>query len=321
MKMPSLPRRRSSSPSGSRPRTGQRPPRRSSNPEARARVLRIAAYVSVVTVASVLLILWTISGPVFGISDVTVKGYTGDYRAEVQQSAELVAGTGSMVRLPSGDMRTALTRFPGVLDTDIERDWPWSITVRVTMGAPIAILSVKGGRRYLISPSGQVMGKAGNRAGLPVITVASYPQSGVLTANGQRAALRFIGWLPPDIAGRLRDLHAVGGGLEAKLNNGLELRLGAATKLAEKAQALVAVLSQADPKALDRAAYLDLSNPSRPMLGSTIQRLAVPGTTDGTATDGTSTTDSTSGDATSTDGTSNGGMVDTTGGTGTTLNP
>lgn len=321
MKMPSLPRRRSSSPSGSRPRTGQRPPRRSSNPEARARVLRIAAYVSVVTVASVLLILWTISGPVLGISDVTVKGYTGDYRAEVQQSAELVAGTGSMVRLPSGDMRTALTRFPGVLDTDIERDWPWSITVRVTMGAPIAILSVKGGRRYLISPSGQVMGKAGTRAGLPVITVASYPQSGVLTANGQRAALRFIGWLPPDIAGRLRDLHAVGGGLEAKLNNGLELRLGAATKLAEKAQALVAVLSQADPKALDRAAYLDLSNPSRPMLGSTIQRLAVPGTTDGTATDGTSTTDSTSGDATSTDGTSNGGMVDTTGGTGTTLNP
>ncbi len=284
-------------------------------------MLRIAAYVSVVTVASVLLILWTISGPVFGISNVTVKGYTGDYRAEVQQSAELVAGTGSMVRLPSGDMRTALTRFPGVLDTDIERDWPWSITVRVTMGAPIAILSVKGGRRYLISPSGQVMGKAGNRAGLPVITVASYPQSGVLTANGQRAALRFIGWLPPDIAGRLRDLHAVGGGLEAKLNNGLELRLGAATKLAEKAQALVAVLSQADPKALDRAAYLDLSNPSRPMLGSTIQRLAVPGTTDGTATDGTSTTDSTSGDATSTDGTSNGGMVDTTGGTGTTLNP
>jgi len=321
MKMPSLPRRRSSSPGGSRPRTGQRPPRRSSNPEARARVLRIAAYVSVVTVASVLLILWTISGPVLGISDVTVKGYTGDYRAEVQQSAELVAGTGSMVRLPSGDMRTALTRFPGVLDTDIERDWPWSITVRVTMGAPIAILSVKGGGRYLISPSGQVMGKAGNRAGLPVITVASYPQSGVLTANGQRAALRFIGWLPPDIAGRLRDLHAVGGGLEAKLNNGLELRLGAATKLAEKAQALVAVLSQADPKALDRAAYLDLSNPSRPMLGSTIQRLAVPGTTDGTATDGTSTTDSTSGDATSTDGTSNGGMVDTTGGTGTTLNP
>lgn len=284
-------------------------------------MLRIAAYASVVTVALVLLILWIVSGPLLGISDVTVKGYTGDYPAEVQQSAELVAGTGSMVRLPSGDMRTALTRFPGVLDTEIERDWPWSITVRVTMGAPVAILTVKGGGRYLISPSGQVMGKAGNRAGLPVITVVSYPQSGVLTANGQRAALRFIGWLPPEIAGRIRDLHAVSGGLEASLNNGLELRLGGATKLAEKAQALVAVLSQADPKALDAAAYLDLSNPSRPMLGSTIQRLVVPGTTDGTATDGTSTTGGASGDGTSLDGTSTGAMVDTTGGTGTTLNP
>jgi len=284
-------------------------------------VLRIAAYVSVVTVASVLLILWIVSGPLLGISDVTVKGYTGDYPAEVQQSAEMVAGTGSMVRLPSGDMRTALTRFPGVLDTEIERDWPWSITVRVTMGAPVAILTVKGGGRYLISPSGQVMGKAGNRAGLPVITVASYPQSGVLTANGQRAALRFIGWLPPEIAGRIRDLHAVGGGLEASLNNGLELRLGGATKLAEKAQALVAVLSQADPKALDAAAYLDLSNPSRPMLGSSIQRLVVPGTTDGTTTGGTSTTGGTNADGTSTAGTSTGAMVDTAGGTGTTLNP
>ena len=284
-------------------------------------MLRIAAYASVVTVASVLLILWIVSGPLFGISDVTVKGYTGDYPAEVQQSAEMVAGTGSMVRLPSGDMRTALTRFPGVLDTEIERDWPWSITVRVTMGAPVAILTVKGGGRYLISPSGQVMGKAGNRAGLPVITVALYPQSGVLTANGQRAALRFIGWLPPEIAGRIRDLHAVGGGLEASLNNGLELRLGGATKLAEKAQALVAVLSQADPKALDAAAYLDLSNPSRPMLGSSIQRLVVPGTTDGTTTGRTSTTGGTSGDGTSTAGTSTGAMVDTTGGTGTTLNP
>ena len=284
-------------------------------------MLRIAAYVSVVTVASVLLILWIVSGPLLGISDVTVKGYTGDYPAEVQQSAEMVAGTGSMVRLPSGDMRTALTRFPGVLDTEIERDWPWSITVRVTMGAPVAILTVKGGGRYLISPSGQVMGKAGNRAGLPVITVASYPQSGVLTANGQRAALRFIGWLPPEIAGRIRDLHAVGGGLEASLNNGLELRLGGATKLAEKAQALVAVLSQADPKALDAAAYLDLSNPSRPMLGSSIQRLVVPGTTDGTTTGGTSTTGGTNADGTSTAGTSTGAMVDTAGGTGTTLNP
>jgi hypothetical protein len=57
------------------------------------------------------------------------------------------------------------------------------------------------------------------------------------------------------------------------------------------------------------------------MLGSTIQRLVVPSTTDGTATDGTSTTGGTSGDGTSTDGTSTGGMVDTTGETGTTLNP
>jgi cell division protein FtsQ len=252
----------------------------------RTKALRLAGIISAASVAAVLLILWIVSGPLLGISNVTVVGYTGPYTAQVQQSAELVAETGSMVRLPSGDMRVALTRFPGVLDATIERDWPRSITVRVTEGEPVAILAVDHGGRYLLSPSGQVMGKAGSRGGLPVIAVEAYPPGGVLTGRGQRAALAFIGWLPPEIAGRIRDLHAVGGGLEARLSNGLLLRLGTATKLAEKAQALVAVLSQADPKALDTAAYLDLSTPSRPMLGSSLLTITP---SDGTSTTGTST--------------------------------
>ena len=268
------------------------------SPEQRGKVLRIGGYVTVVTVALVLLILWIVSGPLMGISNVTVVGYTGKYKAEVQQTAELVAETGSMVRLPSGDMRIALTRFPGVLDATIQRDWPRSITVQVTEGEPVAILAVDGGGKYLLSPSGQVMGKAGNRGGLPVIAVKAYPPGGVLTGRGPRAALTFIGWLPPEIAGRIRDLKAVGGGLEGKLNNGLLLRLGSATNLAEKAQALVAVLSQADPKALDMAAYLDLSKPSRPMLGSSLVAIQP---NDGTSTTGTDTT-----------------AVDTTGGIDTT---
>lgn len=265
----------------------------------------MGGYIAVVTVAVLLFILWAVSGPLFGISNVTVVGYTGAYKAEVQQSAELVAETGSMVRLPSGDMRVALTRFPGVLDATIERDWPRSITVRVTEGEPVAILAVDGGGRYLLSPSGQVMGKAGTRGGLPVIAVKSYPPGGVLTGRGPRAALTFIGWLPPEIAGRIRDLHAVGGGLQAKLNNGLLLRLGSATNLAEKAQALVAVLSQADPKALDMAAYLDLSKPSRPMLGSSLVAIQP---SDGTATTGTGTTG-----IDTTGGIDNTATVDTTG--------
>jgi cell division protein FtsQ len=269
------------------------------SPEQRDKVLRVGGFITVVTVALVLLILWVVSGPLTGISNVTVVGYTGPYKEQVQESAELVAETGSMVRLPSGDMRIALTRFPGVLDATIERDWPRSITVQVTEGEPVAILAVDGGGRYLLSPSGQVMGKAGSRAGLPVIAVKAYPPGGVLAGRGQRAALAFIGWLPPEIAGRIRDLHAVGGGLEAKLNNGLVLRLGSATNLAEKAQALVAVISQADPKALDMAAYLDLSKPSRPMLGSSLVTV-IP--SDGTSTTGV--------DATGVDTTG----VDTTGG-------
>ena len=301
-----------------RPQRTRRPAggRRMPGPEQRDRMLRIGGLVAVVAVAVVLLATWIVSGPLLGISSVTVKGYTGPYRAEVQRTAELVAETGSMVRLPSGDMRKALTRFPGVLDATIQRDWPRSITVDVEMGEPVAILQVEGGGRYLLSPSGQVMGKAGTRGGLPVIVVTTPPAGGVLTGRGPRAALTFIGWLPPEIAGRIRDLKAVGGGLQGKLNNGLVLRLGSATNLAEKAQALVAVLSQADPKALDAAAYLDLSKPTRPMLGSSLVITRPP---DGTTTDGT-TTDGTSTDGTPTDGTATTDGTSTDG-TDTTLNP
>jgi hypothetical protein len=138
--------------------------------------------------------------------------------------------------------------------------------------------------------------------GLPVIRLASYPPGGVLTEPGQRAALTFVGWLPPEYAGRLRNVRGEDGRLFATLANGLELRIGPPTRLAEKAQALVAVLSQADPEALAAAAYLDISNPGRPMLGAKV----VPLTDEG----GTSTT----GDGTGTTGSA-------TGGTGTTIDP
>jgi hypothetical protein len=72
----------------------------------------------------------------------------------------------------------------------------------------------------------------------------------VLTDPGQRAALLFVGWLQPEIAGRLRNLRFQDGRLFAELANGLELRIGPPENLAQKAQALAAVLSQADPKAL-----------------------------------------------------------------------
>ena len=270
---------------------------------ARNPVVRAVAYWGAVGVALLLLILWIVSGPACGISSVTVDGYTGPDTAAVQQTAELVAGTGSMVRLPVGDMRRALTRFPGVLDVRIERDWPRSITVDVTMGEPVAILAVEGGGRYLLSPSGQVMGAAGSTGGLPVIRVKALPPGGVITDPGQRAALRFIGWLQPEVAGRLRNLRYEDGRLFADLANGLELRIGPPTKLAQKAQALAAVLAQAAPEALSRAAYLDISNPARPMLGSKI--VPRPAPVPGTSSTGTTTTPATDdeGENTATTGT------------------
>ena len=145
---------------------------------------------------------------------------------------------------------------------------------------------------------------------LAVIKVKAPPPGGVITDPGQRAALLFVGWLQPEVAGRLRNLRFQDGRLFADLANGLELRIGTPTKLAQKAQALAAVLAQADPAALSRAAYLDISNPARPMLGSRIVPVPVPA-----PAPGTSTTDATS----TTGGTSTTGVpTDTTGGTGTT---
>ena len=312
-------------PGGGRPPRGGRgrPPRRRSRPPgptagerasaiAGNRVVRGVAYWGTVTVAGLLLILWIISGPVLGIGTVTVEGYTGPQKAAVQETAELVAATGSMVRVPVGDMRRALERFPGVVDVRVERDWPRSVMVDVTMGEPVAILAVESGGRYLLSPSGQIMGKAGTTVGLPVISVASPPPGGVLSAPGDRAALLFVGWLQPEVAGRLRNLRFQDGRLFADLANGLELRIGPPTKLAQKAQALAAVLAQADPKALGDAAYLDISNPSRPMLGAKVVPLAEegsdeesPGTTDTTGTDADGTD---AGDGSGDTGTTDDGM-------------
>lgn len=287
---------------------GSRPPRGPSTGERASAVVnnpvvRAVTYWVVVAVGVLLLALWVVSGPVCGISNVTVEGYTGPQAAAVQETAEIVAGTGSMVRVPVGDMRRALTRFPGITDVRVTRDWPRSITVDVTMGEPVAILAVQSGGRYLLSPTGQVMGTAAGVVGLPVIRVATAPPGGVITNPGERAALRFIGWLPPQVAARLRNLRYGGGRLFADMANALEVRIGAPTKLAAKAQALSAVLSQASPESLARAAYLDISNPTRPMLGSKI--VPITGEEGGTSTTGG--TDTTGGADTSGDGTSGSG--------------
>ncbi len=293
------PRRPSGSRRAGRPRK-PRPPSAGERASAvvNNRAVRGITYWLVVGVGVLLLALWIVSGPACGISNVTVDGYTGPDKAAVQETAEIVAGTGSMVRLPVGDMRRALTRFPGVVEVNVTRDWPRSITVDVTMGEPVAILAVDSGGRYLLSPSGQVMGKADATAGLPVIRVKALPPGGVLTAPGDRAALLFVGWLTPEVAGRLRNLRYVDGRLFADLANGLELRIGAPEQLAEKAQALAAVLSQAAPETLAKAAYLDISNPRRPMLGSKVVPIieGAEGTSTTGGTDTTGAGDGSSGD-------------------------
>ncbi len=288
--------------------------------QTRRRRVRALVIGVVAAVAVLLAALWIISGPLLGISGVTVRGYRGPDRPAVQRTAELVAGTGTMVRLPAGDMRRALTRFPGIADVSIQREWPRSITVIVTMDPPIAILAVDGGGRYLLAPNGQVIGTADARGGLPVIHMKQVPTGGMIVAPVPRAALRFIGWLPPEIAGRLRNIRAVGGRLVADLSGGPELRIGLPEKLVEKAQALAAVLSQADPKELAAAAYLDISSPTRPMLGSRASRTVTTGVGASGTTTGGQSTGQTSTDGTGTIGTT--GAVDQTGaGTNTTLKP
>jgi cell division septal protein FtsQ len=246
-------------------RDRRRPP---ADPFRRRRTVALAVLATAAAAAGT---WWVLTGPPVGIHGVAVEGYDGPNRAAVETTARLVAGEGTILDLPVGPMRAALTRFPWIEDVSLARDFPRGIRVEVTQAEPAAVAVPARGRKVLLTAEGRVLGLAPSRGGLARVRLAGTApaEGGRVTEADARRSLQLVRSLAPALAGRLRDLRVEDGEMVGRLAGGPELRLGPPEGLALKAKALTAVLGHLSADQERSARYLDVSVPDRPALGGT----------------------------------------------------
>ncbi len=174
------------------------------------------------------------------------------------------AATGlSTLHLDRGAIEAAVADNPAVVALKIQTDFPHAVTIDVESRTPAGWLDVDGGT--LISADGTVLGTGVDRPdGVPEIA-GSGDAIAERATGAELASARVLGAVPAPlqeqvVKATVDDQH----GVVVALNGGIELRFGSPGAADQKWRAAAAVL--ADPK-LTSAVYIDLSVPSRPVVG------------------------------------------------------
>lgn len=215
---------------------------------------------------------WIANGPVGDFRSVSLSGYDGKDRAEIEALVEEAVRSGNMVNIPADDVRKAARQSPWIDDVAFRRGFPLKLEVVVLRARPVAIGVPNKGKSLLVSSRGLILGPAGKGKSLPRIRLGKHnPAVGERIPRKARPAWRFVRAAEdtdvyPRIRGlRLRDKHLVG-----HLVEGAEIRVGPAEELRAKALSLDLVYSALSPEDRRAAAYVDLTVPDRPAVGSPV---------------------------------------------------
>jgi cell division protein FtsQ len=263
-------------PAGAGPRRSSYHPamaeRRREIARARGRRRRSAAMLAMGTAAIVLLLYWLATGPLLATSEVSVSGYDRPDRADLVSAVTRAAGEGTILAPASGDVAAAAERFPWVDSVSISRDWPKGMAVHVTEATPAAAASF-GDQAVLVSARGRVLGPREGTPGVGWLRLAvTPPPAGAEIPDGARPALALIAAADPEVGSRIRALRlAADGTWTGRLTGGPDLRLGSGERMAAKAAALGLVLADLSAEDEQAAAYIDLSSPERPAVGTTVE--------------------------------------------------
>lgn len=245
--------------------------RRKSVRSSTARRRRDAATALVVALAFVSVVWWLLTGPAVAIRSVSIAGYTRPDAPILARYVQRAVADGTLIDLPEARVRAALRPFPWVRDVVVSRDWPTGVAVRIVETLPIALAVPARGPSAIVSAEGRVLGLAGRgvERGLPIIRVAALPTAlgAPLVAQSERDAVSFVQRLPTDAGIKLTDIASRGTGLVARLDSGLEVRLGGGTRIGVKAIALATVIARIPSADQRPPAYLDLHDPVRPAFG------------------------------------------------------
>jgi POTRA domain-containing FtsQ-type protein len=211
---------------------------------------------------------WLGTGPMLSVTSVEISGYRQPDQPTILRTVQIAARHGTMLRLPTVEVRESLARYPWVQDVSVHHNWLRGIDVRIVQATPAAIAVTGDGRRLVVSDAGRVLGEASEVGGLPTYRVPALTVGAWLRGPAQRAPFEFLRAMSPEAGRRVHDLRLEQGVVIGRLATGADLRLGPPRQLWAKGRAVEAVLG--NPRITEKlatAGYLDVSAPKQPTLG------------------------------------------------------
>ncbi len=186
---------------GAKPTSAQRFARRQQEFR-RARRRQVALIIGITALSVSLAAALTI-GPVFVIRTIKIRGATPAIAEQFLARAKPVTGT-PLATFSGQALRADLGRPIDVKSVDIQRQWPSTLRLTVTMRSPVAALPTSGGFR-LVDETGQEFAtvKSAPR-GIPQVTAVLGPRGWAAVA----AAVKVFDSLPPSLQSSVRNLKA-----------------------------------------------------------------------------------------------------------------
>ncbi len=254
--------------------TVRTPPRAAIDPRIRRRqidVLRQAGrrrlrlvVVGLVTVALLVAAWGATRTPLLDVDGVVIEGATQTGVPAVRTAATIDRGV-AMTDVDGTGAARRVSRLPWVLRTDVVREWPSTVRIRVVERTAVAVIRQDGAAWVLVDRAGRVLAPAVvPPPGLVVVDgVPAGGAPGTNVAAPARNPLEVAAELPSGLAPRVATVTLGTNGVELRLKPQGVVQLGDNTAVADKLRAALTVLAAVDGRTVSN---LDVRIPSTPVL-------------------------------------------------------
>jgi cell division protein FtsQ len=149
-----------------------------------------SAIISVVGVAVATIALAMLFSPWMSVRTVIVEGAPPEVAKQIQSVIAPRKGT-AMFRVPAGEIRRDVGALADIGSVSVTKQWPESLTVRVTVRKPFAVIRRNGGATELVDKTGHKLPSRAMNA-LPVIVLTNQPKGGQSASEAVAGAVAVL---------------------------------------------------------------------------------------------------------------------------------
>jgi cell division protein FtsQ len=204
-----------------------------------------------------------VQSPLLDVEHVGVSGTRDLTEADVRGAAGVAVGD-ALLLVDTGDVERRVEAVPGVVEAHVRRHLPDGVRISIVERPPVAWARRAPDRIALVDGSGRVVSNVAEPpAGMPELTgVTRLPPAGGVIAPATGASV--LERIPGALRVRTTGVLLAEGQATLRLDDGVEVRLGAPRAVGEKGRTALAVLAAAAGQPI---AYVDVRVPASPVTG------------------------------------------------------